>query len=85
MTSEPAWVSRGFDAWFAGHRSAHAAPTRRHCGAPLCRRPQLAQGLAQLGPVAAGAGGLGDDLPAVRRGERVELGLVFLPVPQGTH
>ena len=39
---------------------------------------QLAQGLAQLGPVAAGAGGLHDDLPAVRRGQRVELGLVFL-------
>ena len=39
---------------------------------------QLAQGLTQPGPVAAGAGGLGDDLPAVRLGERVELGLVFL-------
>jgi hypothetical protein len=39
---------------------------------------QLGQGLAQLGPVTAGAGGLGDDLPAVRRGERVELGLVLL-------
>ena len=39
---------------------------------------QLAQGLAQLRPVAAGAGGLDDDLAAVRRGERVELGLVFL-------
>jgi len=39
---------------------------------------QLAHGLAQLRPVAAGAGGLGDDLPAVRRGKRVELGLVFL-------
>ncbi len=39
---------------------------------------QLAQGLAQLGPAAAGTGGLHDDLPAVRRGERVELGLVFL-------
>ena len=37
---------------------------------------QLAQGLTQPGPVAAGAGGLGDDLPAMRRGERVELGLV---------
>jgi len=36
---------------------------------------QLVQGLAQLGPVAAGAGDLHDDLPAVRRGERVELGL----------
>jgi hypothetical protein len=39
---------------------------------------QLAQGLAQLRPVAAGAGGLGDGLPAVRRGQRVELRLVLL-------
>ena len=39
---------------------------------------QLAQGLTQPGPVAASAGSLGNDLPAVRRGERVELGLVFL-------
>jgi hypothetical protein len=37
-----------------------------------------AQGLAELRAIAAGAGGLHDDLPAVRGGERVELGLVLL-------
>jgi hypothetical protein len=39
---------------------------------------QLAQGLAQLRPVAAGTGGLRDDLPTVRSGGRAELGLMSL-------
>ena len=36
------------------------------------------EGLAQLGPVGAGAGGLDDDLAAVRAGQRVQLQLVLL-------
>jgi hypothetical protein len=39
---------------------------------------QLAQGLAQLRPVAADTGGLRDDLPAVRSGGSAELGLMSL-------
>jgi hypothetical protein len=39
---------------------------------------QQVQGAAQLGAVAAGAGGLDDDLPAMRGAERVELRLVVL-------
>jgi len=36
------------------------------------------EGLAQLGPLGAGAGGLDDDLAAVRVGQRVQLQLVVL-------
>ena len=45
---------------------------------PACRRPAACPGPRALRPVAAGAGGLHEDLPAVRRSERVELGLVVL-------